>query len=110
MNVFIPDLFVWSGDVKSPEEVTPLLDECDLLLMETGHHDPAAMCDFVITRRREGMRIGKLLLVHHGRKILDDIVKCELLGEPHLPWYSKPLEARHFTRDGQDTSDIPRAG
>jgi len=67
-------VIVWSGDVKSPEEVTPLLDGCDLLLMETGHHEPAAICDFVLRRRREGIRIGKLLFVHHGRKILDDLV------------------------------------
>ena len=57
---------VFSGDVLSIEELTPFLDNgCDLLIMETGHHDVTQVLDFVVSRE-----INKLRLTHHGRQIL----------------------------------------
>ena len=35
---------VFSGDVKSIPDIAPLIDGCDLLLMETGHHKVEDIC------------------------------------------------------------------
>lgn len=59
---------VFSGDVRSIEELSPWLDAgCDLLLMETGHHKVDDICRYVLARPA----IGHLTFVHHGRAILD---------------------------------------
>lgn len=58
---------IFSGDVKGYEDLKPLLEGgCDLLLMETGHHDPAKICELA---RADG--IGSVYFLHHGRKILN---------------------------------------
>ena len=61
--------FVFSGDVKHVSELAPLLDGVELLLMETGHHAPEEVCAWV---KESGKQIGKLVFVHHGRRILYD--------------------------------------
>ena len=59
---------VFSGDVRTPTELDPLVgDGCDALIMETGHHKVSDVCDYVKSRP-----IGRLLLTHHGREILSD--------------------------------------
>lgn len=59
---------VFSGDVQTPTELDPLVGEgCDALIMETGHHKVADVCDYVRARP-----IRQLLLTHHGREILGD--------------------------------------
>ncbi len=59
---------VYSGDVKSPEELTPLIgDGCDMLIMESGHHDVQSVFDFAVSRN-----VQKLRMTHHGRQILDN--------------------------------------
>jgi len=60
---------VFSGDVKDVRELTPLLDDCDLLLMETGHHDAEAVCRTLVAMDKVPVRLG---FIHHGRAILDD--------------------------------------
>lgn len=60
---------VFSGDVRHVSELEPLLDGCDLLLMETGHHKVENVCTYL--RDRDGS-IGRLGFVHHGRAILTD--------------------------------------
>ena len=61
---------ITSGDVKSISELSDWLEEgCDLLLMETGHHDPAEVCRII---KENGWSIGKLFFFHHGRIILND--------------------------------------
>jgi len=60
---------VYSGDVKDVRELEPLLDHCDLLLMETGHHAVEDVCRY-LARRREPP--GRLVFIHHGRAILAD--------------------------------------
>ncbi len=59
---------VYSGDIKSFDDLLPLLgDGCDLLLVETGHHVPAELA----RRAAEHTpKIGAMLYVHHGRMIL----------------------------------------
>lgn len=59
---------VFSGDVRTADELDPLVGEgCDLLIMETGHHKVADVCDYVLSRP-----IERLVLTHHGREILGD--------------------------------------
>jgi len=59
---------VYSGDTKGMEDFAPLMDGCDLLLMETGHHHPPEVARELLAR---GMFPGKLAYIHHGRDILD---------------------------------------
>ena len=74
---------VYSGDVKDISELDGWLD-CDLLMMETGHHDPIA-----VARYLKSLSVGpkRLLYVHHGRTMLADPAGCEaqaraILGIP----------------------------
>ena len=61
---------IFSGDVKSIRDLEPLLLEpCDLLLMETGHHKVEDICTYLVESRAPVRRLGFL---HHGRAILAD--------------------------------------
>ena len=62
-------VLVYSGDVRDVRELDPLLDGCDLLLMETGHHQVAPVCEYLAERIP---RLGRLAFIHHGRAILED--------------------------------------
>jgi len=68
---------VYSGDTKSVDDFAPLMlreqaaccRPCvDILLMETGHHNPPAIAQELLER---GLFPGKLAFIHHGRDILD---------------------------------------
>lgn len=60
---------VLSGDVRSLEDLHFFLKEkTDLLLMETGHHDPEEVC--ILLKTRQVFPPEKLVFYHHGRKIL----------------------------------------
>jgi len=60
---------VFSGDVKSVDDLAPWLNDCDLLLMETGHHIASEVC----TRLRSAYPgVHDVLFLHHGREILND--------------------------------------
>jgi len=59
---------VFSGDVKSLDDMKPWLTEgCDLLMMETGHHRAAAVCKAL---KKEYPKVGDVLFLHHGTQIL----------------------------------------
>ena len=58
---------VFSGDIEDVRELQPLLEDCDLLLVETGHHKVEDICAYV--RDQPVKRLGFL---HHGRAILAD--------------------------------------
>jgi L-ascorbate metabolism protein UlaG (beta-lactamase superfamily) len=60
---------VYSGDVRDVRELDPLLDGCDLLLMETGHHPVGPVCEYLAERVPD---LGRLVFIHHGRAILAD--------------------------------------
>jgi len=60
---------VFSGDVASIEDVAPLIDGCDLLLMETGHHKVEDICQYL---KDSGKAFGRLGFIHHGRDVLAD--------------------------------------
>lgn len=60
---------VFSGDVKSIGDMEPLLEPCDLLMMETGHHRVEDVCRYLSDNDKS---FEKLVFVHHGRAILSD--------------------------------------
>lgn len=61
---------IYSGDVGGISDMEPLFTkECDLLLMETGHHKAETVCEKILTR---GYPIKSLCFVHHGLAILGD--------------------------------------
>ncbi len=56
----------YSGDVASLEEIDSLIaDGCDVLLTETGHHNPVELCEHMKNRQ-----IGHIYFLHHGRSII----------------------------------------
>ena len=59
---------IYSGDIRSLDDIAVWLDDgCDLLLMETGHHDPESIC-----KALQGSRVRGLRFLHNGRTILYD--------------------------------------
>ncbi len=76
---------VYTGDTKGYEDYAPLLDGCDVLLHETGHHHPAEVAKRLID---EGRAPGLLAFLHHGRDILNhpDEQKALLAAIPDLSW------------------------
>lgn len=59
---------VYSGDVASAQELDALIaDGCDVLLTETGHHNPMELCEHM-----KDKQIDHLYFLHHGRVILYD--------------------------------------
>ena len=57
---------VFSGDVASPSELDRLIGEgCSMLIMETGHHAVADVCEYARSRG-----VKRLIFNHHGREIL----------------------------------------
>lgn len=66
---------IYSGDVKVPTDIDPLLvDGCDLLIMETGHHKVSDVCEYAISRGIPALRFN-----HHGREILEHRDEMEKL-------------------------------
>jgi len=61
---------IYSGDTGGLYDLEPLLlPKRDILLMETGHHDPTAFSQELF--RHPGCP-DRLLFIHHGRQILDN--------------------------------------
>ena len=60
---------VYSGDTGNVAELDPLLEGCDMLLMETGHHQVEDVCTFL---KQCGKTPRQLVFVHHGRAVLAD--------------------------------------
>ena len=66
---------VFSGDVRSPAEMEPLIgDGCDMLIMETGHHKIPDVLSFAVEHKVKNLRF-----THHGRQILDSRLEMEQL-------------------------------
>jgi ribonuclease BN (tRNA processing enzyme) len=66
---------VYSGDVRDIRDFWPGLGPCDLLFMETGHHQVREVCTYLQRiEASEGVAFGRLVFVHHGRAILSDPV------------------------------------
>jgi ribonuclease BN (tRNA processing enzyme) len=73
---------VFSGDVKSAKDIEPLINNVDLVLMETGHHFPEDVCRHLVAFENKFKTLG---FIHHGRKILEDfdgeLKKCRKILE-----------------------------
>ena len=65
---------VFSGDVAKPCELDPIIEHCDYLIMETGHHPVAAVCEYAVSRGVKALRFN-----HHGREILEGRPAAEKL-------------------------------
>ena len=63
---------LYSGDVKDVSELDGWFD-CDLMMMETGHHDPVSIAHYL---SESPIRPKRLLFVHHGRKMLANPDGC----------------------------------
>ena len=61
---------VYSGDIRNLEEMAPFLQDCDLLLMENGHHKPWLIAEQI--RNTPSWKIKKLVFLHHGRSVLNE--------------------------------------
>ncbi len=68
---------VYSGDTGGVADFAALLEGCDLLLVETGHHQPVALVQELLALDKLPGTVG---FIHHGRTILDnhDQVKKQL--------------------------------
>ena len=60
---------VYTGDTGGYDDYAPLMENCDLMLHETGHHDPLAVARRLAESGRAPKRLG---FIHHGRTILAD--------------------------------------
>ena len=59
---------VYTGDLASLDELESLVDGgCDILMTETGHHDPVEICERM---KKRGVR--NVFFLHHGRRILEN--------------------------------------
>ena len=60
---------VFSGDIAAIEELDPLREDGDIVLVETGHHQVETICKHLA----KGPKIpARVVFVHHGRAILND--------------------------------------
>lgn len=70
---------VFSGDVRSPEELDALqIEGADVLIMETGHHAPVDVCEYARSRKIKNLRFN-----HHGRAILNNRPEMERMAEAY---------------------------
>ena len=71
---------VFSGDVRDMHDLDEMLEkECDLLLVETGHHKVADVCDYVNSKD-----VKRCVFIHHGREILGDFEGYEKYVKEHM--------------------------
>jgi ribonuclease Z len=52
---------VYSGDLRHPEELSPYVDDCNLLIHEMAHHQPEQVAEFV-----ETAKVPHVLVSHIG--------------------------------------------
>lgn len=76
---------IYSGDVRSYTDMGDFLEDCDLLLMETGHHKASNVCTGI---RTDGLGVKEIMFVHSGREILND---CDGARERAEKAWGKPV-------------------
>lgn len=59
----------YSGDTQLEDLAETVPQKCDILLMETGHHQVKQVCEYL---KSTGKEIDRLVFVHHGLKVLHD--------------------------------------
>ena len=82
---------VASGDIDSPAEIIDWSRNCDLQLMESGHHHPWEVCEYW---QKNNCNIGKILFMHHGRDVLYTPTEAKIRSE--RAWQKEVL----FAYDG----------
>ena len=61
---------VYSADVSDIDDIKDFIsDGCDILLVETGHHNSQEICKKI---KEHNYPIAQLMFLHHGRAILAD--------------------------------------
>ena len=61
---------IYSGDIGDLEDMRTLLEGgCDLLLVETGHHDALSICKRI---KEAGYPVLDICFLHHGLAVLHD--------------------------------------
>lgn len=83
---------VFSGDMQSINELAPFLGDCDILLVESGHHRPWEIAATI--RKNPAWSVRKLVFLHHGRDYLEHPEKT--LADTAKAWGSEPV----FATDG----------
>lgn len=92
-------VIVFSGDVRHVSELGEWLEDCDLLLMESGHHHPWEVAGTL--RANPSWQVRQLFFLHHGRDYLER--PAETLAATQKAWGGEVL----FAEDGQPVP--PRA-
>lgn len=64
---------IFTGDIRK-EDMPALIEDCDALLVETGHHQIEDVCEII---RSTGKKVGRLVFLHHGGYIMKDIPAAE---------------------------------
>ncbi len=60
---------VFSGDLGDIGDIDSLTDQCDLLLIETGHFAPEYVCNYIKDNDKKVKTLG---FIHSGRHILEN--------------------------------------
>lgn len=81
---------VYSGDVHGIEDLEDWLD-CDLLIMESGHHSPIKICSQL---RENHAPVKQIMWIHHGRELLNHPIETRQSAE--TAWGDKLI----FAEDG----------
>lgn len=67
-------VIVFSGDIELGDLKYVLPDECDMLLMETGHHKAESVCEYLKANKK---KIEQLVFIHHGMEVLNNPAAAE---------------------------------
>jgi len=59
---------IYSGDTQLEDIDYVVPEECDVLLMETGHHKAENVCKYLIGHHK---KVKQLIFIHHGVEILN---------------------------------------
>ncbi len=68
-------VIVYSGDVGSAAEISDWSRQCDLILMESGHHHPWEVC---AQWHADNCQINQIVFMHHGRDVLYWPTECKI--------------------------------
>ena len=64
----------YSGDTCLEDLAKTVPEDCDLMFMETGHHQIPQVCRFL---KATGKNIRTLVFIHHGLRVLGNPEEAE---------------------------------
>ncbi|MCB0194383.1 MAG: DUF1670 domain-containing protein [Anaerolineae bacterium] len=108
---------VYSGDIGSPQELSPYVEKCDLLIHEMAHHRPEEVAEFAAAAK-----VPHLLISHIGREYDESPEKIRTAFAKHYQGdlviaedgtrlrlgqirKNKPIEAKVATENGHQSWD-----